>query len=157
MPPQTTFFIERPRYYRMNTENKINDLIRDFGRIKFEEPKGELYINLSVLLESGENNAKNGLERIINIQNNIKGIINNNIKLIEGTDELLEEIEKLDGEEGFIYQYPKDRLHFSFINFLTFEILDGDFKEMRRIIEETELFKNLKSIIKEIKINGEAG
>jgi len=108
--------------------------------IKFEDPKRELYLTFSAVVD------KKGSEYISNIQKKIREIMEKeeilkDLEIKEGIEDLHGRIERRD---RFIYQYPKDRLHFSIVNFATYEIVYLDkFDEARNNISHTINFEDL--------------
>ncbi len=116
--------------------------------VKFEEIKKELNFTISVIL--GKQNNKDTFKRIIDYQEQIRRDIRDNsvIEIIK-----LNEFRKaIQDKPEFIYLYPKERLHFSFINLLTFELGDVEFKDAEESITKTKLYEKIKEIMKEIKL-----
>jgi len=114
--------------------------------IKFEKPKEELYLTLSVILQENIENNNDAINKIINIQ---KNLINNN-EVIKDANKLQSRLQNL--KNKIIYQYPKGRLHFSVINFLTFKLVNHkSFKNRADNIKKQKYFKDIKKIVKSIK------
>lgn len=116
--------------------------------IKFENPKRELYLTFSARIKNNP-----GKQRVLDIQEEVRGIIKKRKNLkgleIERTRENLYRLieKKEEGEHKgnrFIYQYPKDRLHFSIVNFAVYKIVCFNrFEKARGNIEKTNNFKSL--------------
>lgn len=113
--------------------------------IKFEKPKKELYLTVSCLISDNNN-------RIINIRDDILSIINNEkLNIISFEGENYKEYEQV------IAKYKEDRLHFSLINLLTYELNGNlDFETMREKLRTNGFFLKAisegKEIMQKIKI-----
>lgn len=113
--------------------------------IKFEKPKKELYLTVSCLISDNNN-------RIINIRDDILSIINNEkLNIISFEGENYKEYEQV------IAKYKEDRLHFSLINLLTYELNGNlDFETMREKLRTNDFFLKAisegKEIMQKIKI-----
>lgn len=120
--------------------------------IKFEKPKNELYLTFSAVVKDNEKN------KILKIQKNVAKIIKKektlgDLEIEEKRDGLYKRIERGD---RFVYKYPLDRLHFSMVNFATYDIRKNivslqDFDKAREFIENTANFRGLKKKIKNFK------
>jgi hypothetical protein len=116
--------------------------------IKFEKPKNELNFTFSAVVDKKEN------KRILDIQKET-------IKIIK-KEEMLKDLEiekkrngfykRIARGDRFIYKYPSDRLHFSIVNFTTYDIISlKDFDKARGAVEKTTNFRKLKTKIKNFK------
>lgn len=109
--------------------------------IKFEKPKNELYLTFSAVIKKEDN------ECILNIQKTIIKIVKEekilkDLGIEEERKDLYGRIEKGD---RFIYKYPRDKLHFSIVNFATYKIVSLDrFEKARDSISHTINFEKLK-------------
>lgn len=113
--------------------------------IKFEKPKNNLYLTFSAVVDS------NSRKILLDIQDKVEEIIKKSDGLkcvdLEKTKEGL--YKKISGQNRFIYRYPGDTLHFSILNFATYNIVTlCNFEGARKIIKNTANFREL---IKEIK------
>jgi len=115
--------------------------------IKFEKPKEELYLTISCLVKSEDKRLISSRDRIIKLLENKLSVIN------------------LDGEnykdyEKVVAKYKEDRLHFSLMNLLTYEINENfDFETLREGLEVNDFFikakEKGKEIMSKIKIKNE--
>ena len=117
--------------------------------IKFEKPKNELNLTFSArVVEKGE-------KKILDFfQKEIENIIKKQkmLKDIEIEDSLGSLRKRIKRGDRFIYRYPPRRLHFSIVNFATYEIRNlSKFNEVSKKIKEKANFESLKDKIEEFK------
>lgn len=114
--------------------------------IKFEKPKNELYLTFSAIVD------EKCRSRILKIQDKIEKIIKKEEFLKDlGIEKERKGLNKrIARGDRFIYKYPTESLHFSIVNFATYNIISlQDFDNARKIIEKTTNFKKLKTKIKD--------
>jgi len=114
--------------------------------IVFERPKGKTYLTLSVKLKDSlniETKNQETFERIKKYQNRIQKEIKKEIKNIRSkksfkiayTVEELKSALKDRNKRKIIYKYPEEQLHFSLVNFLTYDVENNEeiYKEIKKI------------------------
>ncbi len=116
--------------------------------IKFEKPENRLSLSFSAVAK------KEDRKRISDIQKEIKKIVKKEEMLKDlGIEEEREGLYKrIKRGDRFIYKYPPESLHFSIVNFATYDtgknaVSLRDFDDVRKNIEDTANFEKLRANI----------